>query len=99
MPPALVHRRYWLTANDGYAAAIGDPTTQHLPGPTPRSRLAKSTSAVTSLTCCPAGAGAQLTFALSTEGAVTTEVLNIAGRPIKLLVSDRPMPAGTDTLI
>jgi len=53
---------------------------------------------VSSLAAMPTALGAQLSFTLSAEGSVNAEVLNIAGRPVRLLVSDRTMPAGVSTL-
>ncbi len=55
---------------------------------------------VTALACLPTRAGgAQITFALSADAAVTADVMNIAGRPIRMVVSDKPMTAGTATLL
>ena len=60
----------------------------------------KASAFVTSLACLPTRAGgAQVTFTLSADAAVTAEVMNIAGRPIRLVVSDKPMTAGTATLL
>jgi hypothetical protein len=53
---------------------------------------------VSSLSCLPTAVGAQVSFTLSAEGTVTAEVLNIAGRPVRMLVSDRALPAGLNTL-
>jgi len=54
--------------------------------------------ALSSLTAQPGPVGAQVVFALSASGAVTAEVMNIAGRPIRTLVTDRAMPAGVNEL-
>ena len=60
----------------------------------------QSSAQVTRLACSPTNAGgAQITFALSADAAVTAEVMNIAGRPVKRVVEDRSMEAGTNTLI
>jgi len=53
---------------------------------------------VASLACCPTAAGAQLSFTLSADASVTCEVLNIAGRQVRMVVTDRPMVQGMNTL-
>jgi hypothetical protein len=55
--------------------------------------------AVTSLTALPSPAGAQVTFALSAPANVTATVLNVAGRPIRTIVADKPLEAGLQTLL
>ncbi|MGC9319330.1 MAG: FlgD immunoglobulin-like domain containing protein, partial [Armatimonadota bacterium] len=45
-----------------------------------------------------AGDGAQISFALSAAGTVTVDVLNIAGRTIKRIVTDRECDAGLQTV-
>jgi len=55
---------------------------------------------VTSLASSPTNAGgAQVTFTLSADAAVSAAVLNIAGRPVRTVVSDRQFEAGTNTLM
>ncbi len=54
--------------------------------------------ALSSLSAQPTTIGAQVVFALSTSGSVSAEVMNIAGRPIRTLVTDRAMPAGVNEL-
>ncbi len=54
---------------------------------------------VAGLIAQPTAIGGQLSFSLSAGGAVTAEVLNIAGRPIRTIVEDRQMPAGLNTLL
>jgi flagellar hook assembly protein FlgD len=65
--------------------------------------IVESTSAaacqVTSLSAVPTRAGAQLTFALSSDARVTATVLNVAGRPIKTILADKPLAAGVQTLV
>ncbi len=39
-----------------------------------------------------------MTFSLSSEADVTVEVTNIAGRVVKVLVANKPMIAGSNTL-
>ena len=51
------------------------------------------------LTCCVTPSGVQASFTLSADAAVTAEVLNIAGRPVKTLMTAKPMAAGTRTLL
>jgi flagellar basal-body rod modification protein FlgD len=58
-----------------------------------------SSLAVTSLSVVPARPGAQLTFTLSAPAHVTATVLNVAGRPIRTVVADRPLDAGLQTLL
>ncbi len=97
-PGAAGRYRYYFAASDGDKDAVGEPTWHRMRGPIVDGAGASSAQ-VGALSCCPAGTGAQVTFTLSAEGAVTAEVLNIAGRPVKLLVSDRAMSAGSNTLI
>ena len=79
--------------------AIGTPTgiTQgpdvwDAPPPPPLSPL------VAGLACCPTAVGAQMSFTLSADASVTCEVLNIAGRPVRMVVTDRQMVQGMNTL-
>ncbi len=53
---------------------------------------------LSSLTAQPGPLGADVVFALSAGGSVTAEVMNIAGRPVRTLVTDRAMPAGVNEL-
>ncbi len=46
----------------------------------------------------PTSAGAEVCVTLSAGAAVTVEVLNIAGRPVRVIVRDREMAAGTTTV-
>jgi len=89
--------RYYFRANDGDKSAVGEPTWHRMPGPTV-SATSSVPAQVKGISCLPTLAGAQVTFTLSADAAVTAEVLNIAGRPVRLLVSDHPMPTGTNTL-
>jgi hypothetical protein len=43
--------------------------------------------------------GVAITYSLSADAAVSAEVLNIAGRPVRQLVRERPQTAGPATLI
>jgi len=60
---------------------------------------ADSQLAITSLAQRPTRTGVELTYSLSTDAAVTATVLNIAGRRVRQLVSDRVQPAGSNTLL
>ncbi|HUS80364.1 MAG TPA: hypothetical protein VM283_03785, partial [Armatimonadota bacterium] len=90
---------YWFEASDGMDAAVGPPAERHMIGPRMSEDVGSTPLAVTSAVAGATGAGgAQVTFTVSARGCVTAEVLNIAGRRVRLLVSDREMPAGTNTL-
>jgi len=54
---------------------------------------------ITSLAAQPAGPGAEITFTLSGEARIAAEIINLAGRPVRLLTADRPMTAGTKRLV
>jgi hypothetical protein len=55
---------------------------------------------ITSVVAAPTGAGAvQIVFALTSAAEVEAQVVNIAGRPVKTLVSDRSCPKGSNSLL
>jgi len=53
---------------------------------------------ITSLAALQAGAGAEIVFTLASEAQVEVEVLNIAGRRVRTIVSDRDCEAGVTSL-
>ncbi len=55
-------------------------------------------AAVSGLTVQPTAIGAEVVFALSVSGYVTADIINIAGRPVRSLVTDRLMPSGVNEL-
>jgi len=50
------------------------------------------------ITAQPTGSGAHITFSLSAAADVTAIVLNVAGRPVRTLLSSKPCPAGLQSL-
>ncbi len=54
---------------------------------------------VTSLTALPTNGGAQIVFNLSADATATVTILNVAGRPIRQLVTEAAAKAGTNSLI
>jgi hypothetical protein len=87
---------YWyrFAARDGFSDARGVPT-KWKKGPIIQ---AVSAAQITSVAAVPAGAGAQLSFTLSSPAAVTAEVLNLAGRPVRAL-APRNCDAGINSLV
>ena len=62
--------------------------------------VTSTTAFVTSMACLQTRGGmGQITFTLSADAAVTAEVLNIAGRPVRMVAVDSAMEAGTATLL
>ncbi len=88
--------RYRFSASDGDKDAIGEPSWHMMRGP---EVTGSATAAVVSLSCETTGAGAAITLSLPADASVTAQVLNIAGRPVRALVSDRPMTAGVNALV
>jgi flagellar hook assembly protein FlgD len=67
---------------------------------TPSIASASATTLVSSPACCATeGGGAQVSFTLSADAAVTADVMNIAGRRIGHIVQDRELQAGANTLL
>ncbi len=54
---------------------------------------------VTALSAQPTPQGAAITVSLSTDAAVTVLVTNVAGRPIRTVLAERSLPAGTSTVL
>jgi hypothetical protein len=80
---------------DASGNALGPPNNWTA-GPT---LTGTSSVAVTSLAAVPTAGGAQLTFSLSGAAKVTATVVNVAGRPIRTVVADKPLDAGLQTLL
>ncbi len=89
--------RYYFSASDGDKPAIGEPSWHRMPGPQVNGTASAGVK-IASINCQQKGAGAQVTFALSSQATVTAQVLNMAGRPVKALMVERPTQVGTHTL-
>ena len=87
--------RYYFSASDGTNDAIGEPSWHRMPGPIVDGTASAQVSA---LSCCATALGAQVSFTLSADANVTAEVMNIAGRPVQVLATDKAMAAGINTL-
>jgi len=90
---------YWFEAADPQDYATGAPARRHMRGPRVNEEFASVPLIIAAAVALPTRAGgAQLTFTLSAAGCVTAEVLNIAGRKVGMIVCDRQMEAGANTL-
>lgn len=54
---------------------------------------------VSALAARPAGDGVSLVYTLSRDAAVRARVLNIAGRPVRVILNDQVAPAGANTVV
>jgi len=68
------------------------------PAINPHPSASVATATITSLTAQPIHAGAAITFTLATDAAVTVQITNLAGRPVRTLVVDRPCGAGPNAV-
>ena len=87
---------YRLHFSDGTNWAVGDPA-----GWTAGLSVTSGTGSlgVTSLSAAPTNVGAQITFSLSADAHISATVLNIAGRPVRRLVTEQAASQGTNTLV
>ncbi len=89
--------RCWMRTSPGY--------TFTSPGPEEERRfklevVPRSDAAlVSSVTVQQAAGGVVVTYQLNAEAVVTVDVLNIAGRLVKRVVSDRPSEAGVNSVL
>lgn len=88
---------YRFEARSGGVWATGAPTLQKA-GPVVTAVSPATIAMVSGLACVPGPTGAHMVFTLSGDMAVSAEVLNIAGRPIRTIVTDRQMPTGLNEL-
>lgn len=86
--------RYCFSFADPLGKALG-PGAKWKSGPT----ITSGTALVTSVAAAPTPAGAQVTFSLTEAAEVTATVLNVAGRPVKVILSGRDMEAGLQTVL
>jgi hypothetical protein len=87
--------RFDLADNDG--TATGTPT-QWQTGPTIDGGADAAATAGT-VTAIATRTGAQITLSLPSAAHVTATVTNMAGRPVRTVVADRPLGAGLQTLL
>jgi hypothetical protein len=92
--PCTLEYRFDFEDHDGYASG---PPTKWLPGPTVGDGTAGG--GVTALAAVPTVGGAQVTFSLASSANVTATVLNLAGRPVRALCSDRACTTGANILL
>ena len=65
----------------------------------PTGALIAGPALVTALAAQPTPQGAAITVSLSAEAAVALVVMNLAGRPIRTVLAERSLPAGTSTVL
>ena len=86
---------YRFAFADASGAATGDPTDwQSAP-----TIGGASGAMLASLAALPTAAGAQVSFSLTGAANVTAMVVNVAGRPIRMIAADKPLDAGVQTLV
>jgi len=96
----------WRTSPGDEWRCVVTPTDGKEDGPTGEdtvtiegSSAVAETLAVSGLVAQPTAAGAQMVFTLSADANVIAEVMNIAGRSVRVVLSERPMASGTNTLV
>ncbi len=93
--PSLVHAKIWDKHDDGGLGYVDIfPLGPALPIIRPAGTLA-----LVGTTALPTPGGAEIAFTLSSDAAVTATVLNIAGRPVRILCAPKHCAAGTNTLL
>jgi len=104
LPAGMTRRgQVWtLVVRAGDGRSSGEPTEVQfrIGAASPASLASVATiTCVSSLSAVPTAAGAQIVFTLSAPASVQAEVLNIAGRPVKLITPGTQFEAGTQTMI
>jgi len=89
-------RRVYMRTQSGYAFRTGDDGAEREFRVEVRSREAGAM--ITSLSALGAGGGAEVVFTLSADASVDATVLNIAGRTVRQLATDRALAAGMNSL-
>ncbi len=90
------NRRVYMRTQGGYEFETGDEPTEREFRVEVRSREAGAM--ITSLSALGAGGGAEVVFTLSADASVDATVLNIAGRTVRQLATDRALAAGMNSL-
>ncbi|MGC9318631.1 MAG: FlgD immunoglobulin-like domain containing protein [Armatimonadota bacterium] len=90
-------RRIYMRTQSGYQFRSSEAGSQRQLRVEVRER-GEMAAMVSSLSAAQAGTGAEVVFTLSSHAAVEAMVLNIAGRTVKRLATDRTMAAGINSL-
>lgn len=105
LPAGKYRYRFRFADDDGPATCsetVGPDATAWVFGPTVLPSVpppGSSPGTIASLTARQTRAGVQVTFSLSSAGSVGLRVLNLAGRPVHRLYTNRSCEAGTNTLL
>ncbi len=91
--------RYRFAATDHDGRARGQPTAWKS-GPLVVGGSSLTSVGLGSMTCVPTpGGGAQVTFSLTAPATIEAAVVNLAGRPVRVLCRAQPRAAGTNALL
>jgi len=92
----LSNYEYRFVFDDGGGPATGNPAAWTAG---PDTTASDGVLALTGVSAAQTSVGAQLNFTLSSAADVTATVINVAGRPIRTIVTDSPMDEGINTLL
>ncbi|HJN18830.1 MAG TPA: FlgD immunoglobulin-like domain containing protein, partial [Armatimonadota bacterium] len=92
----LTNYQYRFVFADVGGPATGDPTAWTSGLDTTAS---DGVLALTGVSAAQTSVGAQLNFTLSSAADVTATVINVAGRPVRTIITDSPMDQGINTLL
>ncbi len=92
----LTNYEYRFVFEDRHGAATGAPTAWTAG---PETTASDGILALTGVMAAQTSVGAQLNFTLASAADVTATVINVAGRPIRTIITDSPMDEGINTLL
>jgi len=103
LPSGLTRRgQVWtvaVRAGDGRSSSASTELQVRVGATTTASAAVTTPTCVSALSAVPTAAGAQIAFTLSAPASVQAEVLNIAGRPVRLITPGTPFESGLQSLV